>query len=318
MEPDETALSRRRLLGSLGACGLAALAGCSGGSDGTPTPGPTATETAATPTETSTTTESATPTESDDRFDARGTIEIVVDGTPVDLSAPRFQTDSTGEDAPAFHLRAASPRWYLDSNERVTVSAALGLLPRCEYNRDGWRTVTVDGTTYDEGDVATETAFFVDDALVDPAAYELSDGDAILVEITTDGAREREDDREFYDASGEIDLVVDGEPFDLSQDRFQAEHAEDEALAFHLHEGDDDWYMEGSESVTFGEGLDLLPHFSYGRQGGYHALAVDETAYDERDDGTELAFFVDGSVVNPTAWELGDGQDLLVEVGTGG
>lgn len=124
-----------------------------------------------------------------------------------------------------------------------------------------------------------------------------------------------EGDSERIDAKGDIEVVIDGEPVDLSADRFQAEHA-DESVAFHLHEGDDHWYMEGDERVTFGEAIDLLPHFGYERSDGRDVVTVDGETYHGGDDGTELAFSVGGDPVDPTSYELRDGDDLRLEITT--
>ena len=122
---------------------------------------------------------------------------------------------------------------------------------------------------------------------------------------------------ERLDERGEIEVYIDGEPVDLSADRFQAEHAENHSMDFHLHDFDDYWYMEGHERVTFAEALDLLPHFAYENTDGHHVLAVDGTEYDERD-GVEFGFYVNGEPVDPTTNELHDGDELRVEVDTDG
>lgn len=120
---------------------------------------------------------------------------------------------------------------------------------------------------------------------------------------------------ERVDASGDIEIRIDGEPLDLSADRFQSEHA-DESPAFHLHAGDDDWYMEGEERVTVAEGLDLLPQFEYANEEGFHVLTIDDTTYDQREAGTDLAFLVNGDSVDPTTRELTDGDAIRVEITT--
>ncbi|RQH00905.1 hypothetical protein [Natrarchaeobius oligotrophus] len=114
---------------------------------------------------------------------------------------------------------------------------------------------------------------------------------------------------------GELEIVIDGTPVDLSADRFQAEHADDYSIDFHLHEFDDYWYMEGDERVTFAEAIDFLPHFSYDRDDGNHVVTYDDTTYDGAD-GTELTFVRNGDVVDPTDHELYDGDDLRLEITT--
>lgn len=117
-------------------------------------------------------------------------------------------------------------------------------------------------------------------------------------------------------ATGDIELLIDGSEFDLSQDQFQSENVDTESLSFHLHEGNDDWYMEGESRVTVAEGLDLLPDFEYTQESGTRRLTVDGTEYDDSEDGTEIASFVDDEEVDPTGYTLSDGDDLRVEITT--
>ncbi|MFC4543242.1 hypothetical protein ACFO5R_15030 [Halosolutus amylolyticus] len=117
---------------------------------------------------------------------------------------------------------------------------------------------------------------------------------------------------------GSIDVVVDGEPIDLSANRFQSEYAENDSIAFHLHEGHDEWFMEGEDPVTFAEGIDLLPHFEYTDADGDHVVTIDGETYDAGDPETELTFTVDGEAVDPTEYEVRDGDALRLEITTGG
>lgn len=114
---------------------------------------------------------------------------------------------------------------------------------------------------------------------------------------------------------GEIAIVVDGAPVDLGADRYQAEHADDHSLDFHLHEGSDEWYMD-CERVTFAAGVDLIPHFAYERIDGEHVLTHDDETYDAREAGTAIEFHLNGEAVDPTDRRLEDGDELVVEVTT--
>ncbi|KDE60507.1 hypothetical protein EL22_21035 [Halostagnicola sp. A56] len=118
--------------------------------------------------------------------------------------------------------------------------------------------------------------------------------------------------------TGDIELLIDGSEFDLSQDKFQSENVDDESLSFHLHEGDDKWYMEGESRVTIAEGLDLLPAFEYTQEDGTRRLTIDGTTYDESEAGTEISSFVDGEEVDPAEYTLADGDDLRIEITTDG
>ncbi|AGB38389.1 hypothetical protein [Natronococcus occultus] len=118
------------------------------------------------------------------------------------------------------------------------------------------------------------------------------------------------------DDRGDIEIVIDGEPVDLSADRYQAEHAANHSIDFHLHETSDQWYMEGEERVTFAEGIDLLPYFSFETVDGDHVLEYDGDTYSEADDGTEMTALVDDEAVDPTEYTLEDGDEMILEVST--
>ncbi|WP_394739661.1 hypothetical protein [Natronococcus roseus] len=120
------------------------------------------------------------------------------------------------------------------------------------------------------------------------------------------------------DERGEIEILIDDEPLNLSEDRYQAEHAQNHSIDFHLHETSDQWYMEGEECVTFAEGIDLLPYFSFETDDGDHVLEHDGDTYDEADADTEVTFLVDGESVDPTEHTLEDGEEMILEVSTNG
>ncbi|MFP8953384.1 hypothetical protein ACLI4Z_10475 [Natrialbaceae archaeon A-arb3/5] len=124
-----------------------------------------------------------------------------------------------------------------------------------------------------------------------------------------------EEEHEFH-GRGEIDVVVDGSPIDLSQDKFQAEYASNESLAFHLHEFDDYWYMEGDEPVTVATGIDLLPYFEHTEETDGHVVTYDGTTYDSSEPDTEMTFLVNDERVDPTEYVLADGDEIVVEIET--
>jgi hypothetical protein len=121
----------------------------------------------------------------DDGFHETDTAEVVVDGSPVDLSADRFQAENASEHDVRFHFHEEDDRWHME-RERVTFPEAIGHIPGFEYAREGGAVVTVEDATYDGSDPSTEGAFLVDGERVDPTAYDLQDGDHLRVEITTE------------------------------------------------------------------------------------------------------------------------------------
>jgi len=115
--------------------------------------------------------------------------------------------------------------------------------------------------------------------------------------------------------SGEIEIRIDDEPVDLTEDRYQAEHAEAYSIDFHFHEFDDRWYMEG-ERITFAEAIDLIPHFSHDWDDDGHVLTHDEEVYDSQDPSTEITFIANGETIDPTTFDISDGDDLLIKIET--
>ena len=116
---------------------------------------------------------------------------------------------------------------------------------------------------------------------------------------------------------GEIDVYIDGEPVDLSADRFQAEYADDYAVEFHMHEFDDQWYMEGNRPVTVAESLDKLPEFSYHGTEDGAVLEIDDETYDAREPNVIIEVRINDEVVEPDEYVLEDGDKIVVEVETG-
>lgn len=116
-------------------------------------------------------------------------------------------------------------------------------------------------------------------------------------------------------AYGDIDVVVDGEPVDLSADRFQAEYADDYAIEFHLHDFDDYWYMEGDRYVTVAEGIDLLPEMAFAVEDDDIVYELDGDRFDEAT-GDTIEVTVDDEPVDPAAYVLQHGDHVIVDVTT--
>ncbi|WP_049969215.1 hypothetical protein [Haladaptatus cibarius] len=116
---------------------------------------------------------------------------------------------------------------------------------------------------------------------------------------------------------GDIRIFIDGSKFDLSKKKFQAESAQSDLMAFHLHEGDNKWYMEGKERVTFAEAINKIPHFSYKQEGDNDSMTVDDDRYSEENPGTEISYIANENEVEPTTYKLQDGDNLVVEITTG-
>ncbi|ELY97980.1 hypothetical protein [Natrialba asiatica] len=115
--------------------------------------------------------------------------------------------------------------------------------------------------------------------------------------------------------NGEITITVDGESFE-TKSQFQSENVDNESAAFHLHESNGRWYMEGEEPVTVAEGIDLLPSFEFETVSGSPVVTIEGTTYDAGESGTELTFTLDGEEIDPTEHEPADGEEIIVEITT--
>lgn len=106
-----------------------------------------------------------------------GTMEVVVDGDPVDFSQPEYQYRNTGVDA--FHFEAGDGTTWHGHAEEVTLawameSLGIGVTPE---------TVTFDGTTYDDADPDSNVTITVDGEPVTPSSYVLQEGDAVRIVV---------------------------------------------------------------------------------------------------------------------------------------
>lgn len=115
-------------------------------------------------------------------------------------------------------------------------------------------------------------------------------------------------ENDMLDHRGDIDILVDGESIDLDADPCQAEHADDYALAFHLHEDSDQWYNESENPVTIAEALTYLPEFSFDQVDGGYVLVIDDATFDTRLEGVSISAFVNDEPVSNWRMETRSGS----------
>jgi hypothetical protein len=108
-----------------------------------------------------------------------GTMEMVIDGDPVDFSQPSYQYRNTGVDA--FHFEGGDGTTWHGHAENVTLAWAMNSLDIGVTAE----TVRFEGTTYDDADSDTNVTVTVDGEPVTPSTYVLEEGDAvrIIVEV---------------------------------------------------------------------------------------------------------------------------------------
>lgn len=106
-----------------------------------------------------------------------GTLEMVVDGQPVDFSQPQYQFRNSG--VRAFHFEGGDGTTWHAHAEVVTLSWAMESLD-IGVTAD---TVTFEGTTYDDADPGTTVTVTVNGNEVTPDEYALQEGDAIRIVV---------------------------------------------------------------------------------------------------------------------------------------
>lgn len=205
---------RRRFVQLSGAAITAGIAGCSSlglGTDDDPedetsgddAPGSTPAnrgneteESSATETETETETaadesEDATETDVEDEEDVHehGYLYLEIDGERQPFTDRKYHQPGEHEDAEAtdrfhFHDDGHDHLWHMHG-QRLTLAGALGELPDVEYaSDDGTHVVHFEGETYEDRE-GTSVEIRRGEEPIDPAGYELRDGDEIWIEIAT-------------------------------------------------------------------------------------------------------------------------------------
>jgi hypothetical protein len=116
-----------------------------------------------------------------------GLLNVTVDGQRIDFSQPRYQYQQTGFDA--FHFEGGNGRIWHKHAPGVTLEYAMATLG---FGVTG-DSVTVDGTTYQDGDDGTDVTVTVNGQPVTPSEYVLQgasdatpeEGDQVRVVVTT-------------------------------------------------------------------------------------------------------------------------------------
>jgi sulfur carrier protein ThiS len=111
------------------------------------------------------------------RVHEHGTINVTVDGEPVDFQQSQYLN------AQGFHFHPGNPQWHMHPAEpgRLTLADAMSRLG-IEVTETS---ITVEGETYDEAEGAT-IAIEVNGEPVDPGEYELHEDDHVRIAVQTD------------------------------------------------------------------------------------------------------------------------------------
>lgn len=263
----------------------------------------TTTETTETTTPESTTAETATTTQSDDSAaddggpsdaDLSGTMTVLVGGSQVELQ---------GADGPVT-FRDADRQWYTNE-ENVTIAAALAA-QGVELTASS---LTHEGTTYDESNAGTAVDVRVNGNVVDPTEYTLQDGDSVWIYVDSDDLDIEPPGEYIKQANdhqhGTIEVRVDGDPLDLTLDKYQHEHRH-----FHLEGGNGDTWHAHTWQATLGWALSTLDI-----EVSSDSVTIDGTTYDASDSNTTVQVTVNGEQLeDPRDYRLKDGDQIAIVV----
>lgn len=231
---------------------------------------------------------------------ASGSILLAVDG--VDTHPEAESADDESSANASFWLGGDGEHTWHAGDASVTLDGALGQLD-IDAEADS---LTYDGTTYEDGDETT-VSYRVNGESVDPAEYELEDGDAVFVTVHTENT---ETPGAYFEEShphphGTLELTVDDTTVDFSEEKYT--HADD---YFHFHSGEEPGRWHGhSINVTIEYALSTLP----GIEVTEDSITYDNTTYEAGDDA-EIDVTVNGESVDPTTYILKDGDAVEIVV----
>lgn len=123
-------------------------------------------------------------------------------------------------------------------------------------------------------------------------------------------------------AHGFLYLEVDGERHPFTDPKYfqPGEHPDAEATdRFHFHDDGYDyrWHMHG-ERLTLEDALYELPDLEYESRDGAHAIHFEGDTYVDGRDGTTVEIRQGETTVDSAEFELYDGDEIWVEISTGG
>jgi len=123
-----------------------------------------------------------------------------------------------------------------------------------------------------------------------------------------------------YHWHGKLFMDVDGDLVDFTQPKYYLDNIDrQEAVYFHFHEsahGDNEWSNE-KQTVTFAEGLNLLPGIEYQRANGSNVISHEGTTYDGREQGTAVRIYEGTEEIDPTGHQVRHGENYWIHVDTG-
>ncbi|WP_440008412.1 hypothetical protein [Halomicrococcus sp. SG-WS-1] len=322
--------TRRAILGSTAAT-LASLAGCAGLGDES-NPSTTSRTTSRTTTRTTTRTTERTTTETTEQTTTETTSEeepgyidyhwhgqlfFDIDGELVDFDRPKYYLDNIEQQRPEtvyfhFHDSAHGPNEWSNEKEVVTFARGLNLLPGISYSkRGGDHVVEYEGTTYHGGQSGTEVSIHEGTENIDPTRHEVAHDDQYWVSVSTGDSSNGGASR-----SGKMMFDVNNRRLDFSASKYRRAGTK----RFQFQDSDPPYFRWTSDGdpITLAEVFEQLPDITYRNDDGhvvrYAGGGDHDGTYRERDRGTNIVVRQRATPVDPTSYELQDGDVIWVYV----
>ncbi|MFH5802332.1 hypothetical protein [Haladaptatus sp. CMAA 1911] len=344
---DEQKITRRSVLGSTGLA-LTSLAGCVGlggtSNDSTTTNSTTTnsttrasttrttssrettqtttrTQTETQTTEATTETSETTTTEEGPGYKDyhwHGQLFFDIDGELVNFDRPKYYLDNLEKQHPEtvyfhFHKSAHGPNEWSNEKKVITFERGLNLLPDISYEKRGSNHVVgYDGTTYHGGQSGIEVAIRERTEDIDPTSYEIQHADQFWISVSTGN----ESNANGGTRSGKMMFDINNKRLDFTASKYQ--RAGTNQFQFENSEPPYyDWTSAG-DSITLAEVFDQLPDITYSNNGGHIIEYSSGDRYDgiykSRSNGTEISIRQRASDIDPTLYELQDGDIIWVYV----
>ncbi|WP_158059491.1 hypothetical protein [Halorussus halophilus] len=334
MVDDKKLTTRRAVLGTT-ALTLTSLAGCAGNDTSTDST-TTSTRQSATnrtsTTATTTTTQAETettdqPTETAEtttedkpgykQYHWHGQLFFDIDGQLVNFDRSKYYLDNIEQERPEtvyfhFHDSAHGPNEWSNEKKVITFERGLNLLPDISYSkRSGSHVVGYNGTTYNGSRSGIDVSISEGTDAIDPTKYEIEHADQFWVSLSTDSGSSGGDTR-----SGKIMFDVNNRRLDFTASKYQQAGTE----RFQFANSDPPYYGWTSQGdpITLSEVFDQLPDISYSNSGGhvieYSSGGNHGGTYKASDDGTEISIRQRATAIDPSSYELQDGDIIWVYV----
>lgn len=119
---------------------------------------------------------------------------------------------------------------------------------------------------------------------------------------------------------GYLYLEIDGERQPFTDPKYYQPGEHEDAAAsdrFHFHDDGHDhlWHMHG-QRLTLAAALEELPDVEYASDGGTHVVHFEGDTYEDGE-GTSVEIRRGDEEIDPTGYELQDGDEIWIEVTTG-